>query len=267
MSNFIDHHVPDDLVYGPVLSRRFGRSLGISCSFPGPAACRWHCPYCQLGTHHGDGHERHAPADSVVAAIERAASTLAPGSVDAVTVAGNGEPLDHPQFDRIAAAACDAALRLSAEAVLLTNGDGLARWQGTVRIFHRAYVKWDPGPADGAWRQIPSVESRRRRRMLREHPGLRIQAMLYGVDGHDGNDDAARLSAWLDDLRHLRPVEVHLTTLERPAPNPRIGAASPERLEAWRSAAAHALHVPVLAFPAVGSIGVACDRSVESVPS
>jgi hypothetical protein len=261
--DFVSHHVPDDLVYGPVNSRRFGRSLGISCSLPGPAACRWHCPYCQLGTHKGDGHDRLAPARDVVAAIERAVSLLPPGTVDSVTVAGNGEPLDHPNFDRVAAAAFFAATRLSAESILLTNGDEIGRWAGIVHGFHRAYVKWDPGPSDGAWRAFSAVDGERRRRALRALPGLRIQAMLYGVDHHDGNDDHARLSAWLDDLRYLRPIEVHLTTLERPAPNQRLQAAPPERLDAWRRAAEEALQIPVLAFPAAGSTGIACDRAID----
>lgn len=246
----ITGHIPDGLVHGPVASRRFGRSLGISCSPPGAVACRWRCPYCQLGAHAGDGRAPMAPVADIVAAVER--SSARGSRVDAVTVAGSGEPLEHPDFDRVAAAAVAAARRLSARAVLLTNGDRLDRWRDAVAGFDLAYVKWDPGPRAGAWRPLAPAEVRRRRQALRGQPGLRIQSLLCGaaVDA-----DPATLSAWLEDLRDLRPVEVHLTTLERPAPDPRLRPAPAARLEAWRSAAARVLGVPVRSFPASADAG------------
>jgi len=243
MSHFIIDHVPAQLVYGPVGSRRFGRSLGISCSPPGPVACRWHCPYCQLSE---DRRGRLAPIEDILAAVERAVAACP--AVDAVTVAGNGEPLDHPDFARVAEAAFSAARRLSARSVLLTNGDHVASWRDAVARFDVAYLKWDPGPREGAWRAMSTNEASQRRQTLRSQPRLRIQSMLSGEVDPDG--DRERLGTWLEDLRSLRPVEVHLTTLERPPRDPRLRAAPAARLERWRSAAALALGVPVQAFPA-----------------
>lgn len=255
MKDFITGHIPNHLVYGPVDSRRFGRSLGVSCSAPGPVACRWHCPYCQLGARPAGEEPRQAPVADILDALARSLALRQGERVDAVTVAGNGEPLDHPDFDRIASAAIDTARAWSAKAVLLTNGDGLARWRHAVAGFDLVYLKWDPGPAHGAWRAMSSMEADRRRRLLRGLPGLRIQAMLVGIVGRDRDDDRPAMDSWISDLRDLRPSEVHLTTLERPAPSPRFRPAAPERLAAWREAAQRALGVPVLAFPATGVDG------------
>ena len=38
-----------DVVYGPVRSRRLGRSLGVSLAAAGFKACNFNCSYCQYG--------------------------------------------------------------------------------------------------------------------------------------------------------------------------------------------------------------------------
>jgi pyruvate-formate lyase-activating enzyme len=203
-------------------------------------ACSWRCPYCQLPEQ-----RQGAPAAvaDILAALQRA--IRAHPSVDVVTLAGNGEPLDHPRFTSVAKAVLAAARRLRARAVLLSNGDHLARWRELVGCFDLAYLKWDPGPRGGAWRSLTGPALRERRIAFARQPHLRIQAMLSG----EVDRDEERLDRWLADLRGLRPIEVHLTTIERPPADPRMRAAPAARLERWRAAAAAALGVPVLSFP------------------
>jgi len=88
------------MVYGPLESRRFGRSLGVNLAPPGRKTCNYNCAYCQYGwTAFPASAAFPAPAD-VIDAVDRALAR--DPEVDAITVAGNGEPTLHPAFAPIA---------------------------------------------------------------------------------------------------------------------------------------------------------------------
>jgi len=76
-------------VYGPVISRRFGKSLGVSLT---PSkTCTYNCVYCQLGrtTKCQIRRESFFPKEVI---LEQITSTLRNHAVDYVTFAGDGEP-------------------------------------------------------------------------------------------------------------------------------------------------------------------------------
>lgn len=78
-------------VFGPVPSRRFGRSLGVN---PLPRkTCNYSCIYCQLGRTVGLQSERSVlyPTDDVVDDV-RAAVENVHGQLDYITFMGDGEP-------------------------------------------------------------------------------------------------------------------------------------------------------------------------------
>ncbi len=81
----------DSMVFGPVPSRRFGRSLGVN-SVPFKA-CNYSCIYCQLGRTTKLQSERRAYFDTsrVVGEVRSALQALH-GQVDFVTFMGEGEP-------------------------------------------------------------------------------------------------------------------------------------------------------------------------------
>ncbi len=242
-----DHggHVPDDLIYGPVSSRRFGRSLGISCSWPGGRSCRWGCPYCQLGHLGDDPACAMVSLDDLCTATTRALAALTPGSVDVVTLAGGGEPTEHPDFARyvpwlattLAAWAGSQRPRL----ILLSNGDGLDDPAVVAALKHidASYFKWDPGAEQGCWAPLGRRRLSDRRRVLAGLPQLRIQALLFARrDGRPGNAEAAAQQAWLADMRTLRPCEIQITTVDRPPCDSALIPVDAATLAAWRRAAA-----------------------------
>jgi len=82
-------------VFGPVPSRRLGKSLGID---PIPLkTCNWNCVYCQLGRTVPLTLERgeYVPRHELLAEVEQALSAQKPGEVDWVTFVGSGEPTLH----------------------------------------------------------------------------------------------------------------------------------------------------------------------------
>jgi wyosine [tRNA(Phe)-imidazoG37] synthetase (radical SAM superfamily) len=82
------------LAFGPVPSRRLGRSLGVN-NIP-PKRCTYSCIYCQVGATHGTEAERstlHSPRD-VLAAVDRTLTACRERSepVDFITLSERSEP-------------------------------------------------------------------------------------------------------------------------------------------------------------------------------
>jgi wyosine [tRNA(Phe)-imidazoG37] synthetase (radical SAM superfamily) len=82
-------------VFGPVPSRRLGKSLGID---PIPLkTCNWSCVYCQLGRSVPLVLERgeYAPRHELLAEVVQVLAASRPGEIDWVTFVGSGEPTLH----------------------------------------------------------------------------------------------------------------------------------------------------------------------------
>ena len=85
-------------VFGPVLSRRLGQSLGVD---PIPQkTCNWNCVYCQLGRTTPVTNEisEYYPAEEIVAEVEEAVETTGRENIDWVTFVGSGEPTLHTRI-------------------------------------------------------------------------------------------------------------------------------------------------------------------------
>ena len=90
-----------ELVYGPVLSRRFGWSLGVNVLPLGKKTCSFDCVYCQLGSTDNPVADRtqlreHPTSGDIAEAVER---ILGGGKlkIDVVAFSGNGEPTLNPE--------------------------------------------------------------------------------------------------------------------------------------------------------------------------
>lgn len=77
-------------LYGPVPSRRLGRSLGIS-PIP-PKTCNYSCVYCQIGrtTHYTNIRQDFFPKEAILSEIKTALTN--DDSIDYLTFVGEGEP-------------------------------------------------------------------------------------------------------------------------------------------------------------------------------
>lgn len=83
-------------IFGPVLSRRLGRSLGIDI-IP-YKTCSFDCIYCECGktTNLTDKRKIYVPTDEVISEIEKYLSTEP--KLDYITFAGSGEPTLHSEL-------------------------------------------------------------------------------------------------------------------------------------------------------------------------
>jgi len=85
-------------VFGPVTSRRLGKSLGID---PVPLkTCNWNCVYCQLGRTRPLTNVRreYVPCQEIIAEVQQVLAVHQAGAIDWVTFVGSGEPTLHSRL-------------------------------------------------------------------------------------------------------------------------------------------------------------------------
>lgn len=94
-----------EIVFGPIKSRRFGKSLGVNLLPAEAKFCSFDCVYCECGLNaQTTGIKRILPTlDEIQVAMEKKFSELAENGIipDSITFAGNGEPTLHPEFASI----------------------------------------------------------------------------------------------------------------------------------------------------------------------
>ncbi len=94
----------DKTVFGPVISRRLGVSLGINLLPTNSKVCTFDCIYCECGwtdkgTNVGVLPTREEVTSKLEAILTDRKNNNLP--IDAITFAGNGEPTMHPKFVEI----------------------------------------------------------------------------------------------------------------------------------------------------------------------
>jgi wyosine [tRNA(Phe)-imidazoG37] synthetase (radical SAM superfamily) len=103
-------------IFGPVASRRFGRSLGIDLT--SHKTCSLNCVFCQLGPTPVKTLARkvYVPTNDVIAEVDRWLESG--GDADYLALSGSGEPTLHREFGRVLARLDSAPI----PSALLTNG-------------------------------------------------------------------------------------------------------------------------------------------------
>ena len=214
-------------VYGPIHSRRMGRSLGINL-LPGDLkTCSFDCVYCQcdwtpLEGRPGAGIPYPSPEDLAREVAEAFAALAGETdlSIDAITLAGNGEPTLHPRFD----ACVDVILSLRdehfPEAVVsvLSNGTELGREEVVrgLNALDERVMKLDAGTAAGLTRvDIPLVpfDLDTYEERLRALESVVIQTCF--IRGRRDNTTEEEISAWLERLARIRPESVQIYPIAR----------------------------------------------------
>lgn len=94
----------NSIVFGPVISRRLGVSLGINLLPANRKVCSFNCIYCECGFTPATLENSMLPSENeVIKEIEKnfINQRLENKTIDTITFAGNGEPTLHPQFPKI----------------------------------------------------------------------------------------------------------------------------------------------------------------------
>jgi len=229
-------NVPAGIVYGPQVSRRFGRMLGVNLAPDGHKACNFECVYCsQPWTEPPHRQDWADPAD-ILAVVHGALETC--GEIDTILVAGNGEPTLHPAFAAIAEELFLARQRLapSAKLALLSNGSTLHRLEvvNSLGRFDSRCMKFDAGDAT-TYRLMNAAPVTLGRLIadLRQVGRLTLQStFVHDVSGAGDNTTPRALQAWLAAVTRIGPDAVDLCTVDRTRPGgPSVKRVSQELLE------------------------------------
>jgi wyosine [tRNA(Phe)-imidazoG37] synthetase (radical SAM superfamily) len=229
------------VLYGPVNSRRYGKSLGINLMPCRYKLCSFNCVYCHFGWTDkramdvGEYTDDMPGFDDVVSEVTRAAeSTLEFGLF---TFSGNGEPTLYPRFAELvdAVIAIRDKHRPVAKVALLSNSTCLGRddVRASIAKIDLPILKLDAGTSKGFRainRPVPEVDCDAIVDHLRSLDRLYIQTVL--VDGYPSNTLPDDLAAYFEKIAQIKPKEVHLYSIDRPVPETRLMLVPPERLRA-----------------------------------
>lgn len=152
-------------LFGPVPSRRFGRSLGVDLT---PyKTCSLDCVFCQLGrtTRHTVTRKEYVPTDAVIAEID--AWLTSDGEADYITLSGSGEPTLHDRFGEVLAFIRDHS---TIPAVVLTNGT----------LLHLPEVRDAASQANVIKVSLSAWDSASFGWVNRPHPSLRFDRLVEG---------------------------------------------------------------------------------------
>ena len=85
-----------NIIFGPIHSRRFGKSLGIDLS-PSKKQCNYDCIYCELNPAETmSSYTDILPVDDILKAIKKSLHTHS--DIDVLTITANGEPTLYPHL-------------------------------------------------------------------------------------------------------------------------------------------------------------------------
>jgi len=220
-------------LYGPVPSRRLGRSLGID---PIPfKTCNWNCVYCQLGRTSPlqTLREEYLDAVDVIAELRSYLADDGEDGFDWITFVGSGEPTLHGRLGWM----IDQVRLLSKKPIaVITNGALLGDPEVRRELLKANAV-------------MPTISAGTERTYLRLHRpahGLDFDSFTRGLttfrSEYQGdlwaevmlvagfNDDEVELRALTDLLRRVRPDEIQLVLPTRPPALPSVRPASADRV-------------------------------------
>lgn len=235
-------------VYGPIPSRRLGRSLGID---PIPAkTCNWNCIYCQLGRSTPMTNERreYIPREVILAEIQATLAHHGASEIDHISFVGSGEPTLHSGLGWLIRRVKQLS---SIPVAVITNG----------ALLHRADVRDDLLAADIVMPTVSAGAPELYRRIHRPHPEATFARLIEGLEAFRAvyrgqlwaevmlirgvNDSEVALTELAAVLRRIQPDQVHIILPDRPPAEPWVLPADQEgllRAEAVLGPIAHIVH-------------------------
>lgn len=250
------------VLYGPIASRRLGRSLGINLMPTTYKACSFNCVYCHYGntdvlTTDLETCTNDLPATAdVVAAVKGA--LMSDAKFDYLTFSGNGEPTLHPDFETIVRRI--VALRdenqPALKIALLSNSSAAHREnvRRTLAFIDMPVFKLDTGNAamfDKVNRPSSDVQFGEIVQSLSTLENIYLQTVL--MYGEPSNAEERELASYFRTIARIKPQEVQIYSLDRPVPNAKIRRIPPHVLDEIAARGTRETGVPFHAYYLAGS--------------
>lgn len=222
----------DNIIFGPIRSRRLGLSLGVNLLPIESKLCSFDCIYCECGWNdEHPGKRRFNSRDDVremlAQTLERMVADGTPP--DVITFAGNGEPTLHPDFEAI----IDDTIAMrdkycpSAKVSVLSNATQIHR-----EDVRRALLRVDNNilKLDSAFDATVQLMNKPQGKYtvrdtverLKQFEGNLIVQTMFLRGEYFGqtvdNTTEEEVSAWLDLIKEIAPKQVMVYSLDRDTP-------------------------------------------------
>nr|WP_319510838.1 radical SAM protein [uncultured Draconibacterium sp.] len=223
----------DKIIFGPVKSRRLGVSLGINLLPTEAKVCSFDCIYCECGFTPGEYKEKvsfPSRADVKMRLEVKLHEMVAANELpDVITFAGNGEPTLHPEFAGI----IDDTIALRDE---ITPGARIAVLSNATMIHRKSVfeallkIKDNIQKLDSAFEETVKLldcpkgnfNLANTIEQLIAFNGKVIIQTMFVRGSYKGktidNTTEEEVSAWIDLLKQIKPLQVMIYTIARDTP-------------------------------------------------
>ncbi len=255
MSTFLFNQI----VFGPVQSRRLGVSLGINLLPTDCKFCNFDCIYCECGRNTAGKIKKLPSRKEIYAALEQKLAEMQQSGQrpDAITFAGNGEPTMHPEFAGIIADtvslrdhyAPDSNISVLSNATMLHRPEIVAALKKTNQPILKLDSAFEATIAllDQPVKKIPVdtlIEQ------LRSFNGQCIIQTMFVRGTYNGqavdNTTPEELEAWEQAILAINPGQVMIYTIARDTPTDTLyKVPEPELMEIANRIERHGIRVQV----------------------
>lgn len=236
----------DDIIFGPVASRRLGVSLGVNLLPTDYKFCTFDCIYCECGWNQKTNKKVELPTrkeiyDRLETVLQKRKEDQLP--IDSITFAGNGEPTIHPDFVAVIEDTIklrdiyfpNALITVLSNASLVHNSKIIS----ALLKVDKNILKLDAG-TEATFQAINQPNGKLKLEQVVEYlkkfeGKLIIQTLfLTGFDQHSGIDNTsdAEVAAWLKLIKEIAPQSVMLYPIERETPENSIYKTNAQTLHA-----------------------------------
>ena len=211
------------VVYGPLNSRRFGKSLGINLLPADQKVCNFDCVYCQYGESRLNRPAAFPSIDEIETCLSAYLNSVQEASpkINWITIAGNGEPTLHPEFPEVVDCLIswrDQHLPLAPIGILSNSS-----------TCHRPEIHAALSRLDGKFMKLDVGDIRTFREINKPSGVAQWADMITGLyhlkkavlqslffSGGRQNIDDALVDDWINAVHYIQPQSVQMYTLDRP---------------------------------------------------
>jgi len=224
----------DELIFGPVFSRRLGISLGINLLPRNAKLCNFNCIYCECGLTGSNSNFNSNKLPEIVEfefSLENKLIELKNKNkpLNNITFAGNGEPTLHPDFDKIIDKTIDLRNKYFPEANIsvLTNSTNIGKErvlnallkieQPILKldsVFEKTYCILNSPPKDYSIEKLKSEIQKFNGNFIIQTLFIKGKINENIID----NSTDEEVAGWLKFIEEVKPKQVMIYTIARETP-------------------------------------------------
>ncbi|MBA1420479.1 MAG: radical SAM protein [Epsilonproteobacteria bacterium] len=207
-----------NIIFGPIHSRRFGKSLGVDLS-PGKKQCNFDCLYCELDPAKTmDAYDDVVSVEEIATAVKNALAEYK--DIDFITLTANGEPTLYPHLSEL----IDEinTFKGTTKTLILTNAATIDDEKTQEALLKLDEVKLS----------LDCATQKCLKKLDRSHSGIDVENIKAGMLDfkskytgplvieilivktlNDSKDEIAKLNEF---LLQLQPTRIDIGTIDRP---------------------------------------------------